>query len=165
MEMDYTLIRHSHGLVGRQARSQPAGPGRLSVRTARTQDRPIPAPTGTRHDAASGGFSRGPKSSETFVTTAPNSNRAIHLSAPLSSPRPLARLAQNEERGCTSCEARRGRGLGQKEAKMTTTFRTHFTFRIDTWTPDGESIVEHIARRRGLSGCACHLPRRLRTLA
>jgi hypothetical protein len=23
--------------------------------------------------------------------------------------------------------------------------RTHFTFRIDTWTPDGESIVEHIA--------------------
>src|SRR5215831_15362403 len=28
---------------------------------------------------------------------------------------------------------------------MTTTFRTHFTFRIDTWTPDGESIVEHVA--------------------
>src|SRR5262245_53869903 len=27
---------------------------------------------------------------------------------------------------------------------MTTT-RTHFTFRVDTWTPDGESIVEHIA--------------------
>jgi hypothetical protein len=27
---------------------------------------------------------------------------------------------------------------------MTTT-RTHFTFRIDTWTPDGESIVEHVA--------------------
>jgi hypothetical protein len=23
--------------------------------------------------------------------------------------------------------------------------RTHFTFRIDTWTPDGESIVEHVA--------------------
>jgi hypothetical protein len=23
--------------------------------------------------------------------------------------------------------------------------RTHFTFRVDTWTPDGESIVEHIA--------------------
>ena len=21
----------------------------------------------------------------------------------------------------------------------------HFTFRVDTWTPDGESIVEHIA--------------------
>jgi hypothetical protein len=28
---------------------------------------------------------------------------------------------------------------------MTTTFRIHFTFRIDTWTPDGESIVEHVA--------------------
>jgi hypothetical protein len=27
---------------------------------------------------------------------------------------------------------------------MTTT-RTYFTFRIDTWTADGESIVEHIA--------------------
>jgi hypothetical protein len=34
--------------------------------------------------------------------------------------------------------------LGQKGAKMTTT-RTHFTFRVDTWTPDGESIVEHVA--------------------
>ena len=28
---------------------------------------------------------------------------------------------------------------------MTTTFRTHFTFRVDTWTPDGDSIVGHIA--------------------
>jgi hypothetical protein len=28
---------------------------------------------------------------------------------------------------------------------MTTTFRTHFTFRVDTWTPDGESIVDHVA--------------------
>ena len=27
---------------------------------------------------------------------------------------------------------------------MTTT-RTHFTFRVDTWTADGESIVEHVA--------------------
>jgi hypothetical protein len=23
--------------------------------------------------------------------------------------------------------------------------RTHFTYRIDTWAPDGESIVEHVA--------------------
>ncbi len=23
--------------------------------------------------------------------------------------------------------------------------RTNFTFRVDMWTPDGESIVEHIA--------------------
>jgi len=26
-----------------------------------------------------------------------------------------------------------------------TTFRTRFTFRVDTWTPDGESIMEHVA--------------------
>jgi hypothetical protein len=26
-----------------------------------------------------------------------------------------------------------------------TTLRTHFTFRVDTWTSDGESIVEHVA--------------------
>jgi hypothetical protein len=26
-----------------------------------------------------------------------------------------------------------------------TTLRTHFTFRVDTWTLDGESIVEHVA--------------------
>ena len=25
------------------------------------------------------------------------------------------------------------------------TMRTHFTFRVDTWTADGESIVEHVA--------------------
>ena len=25
------------------------------------------------------------------------------------------------------------------------TTRTHFTFRIDLWTADGESIVEHVA--------------------
>jgi len=25
------------------------------------------------------------------------------------------------------------------------TLRTHVTFRVDTWTPDGESFVEHIA--------------------
>jgi hypothetical protein len=25
------------------------------------------------------------------------------------------------------------------------TTRTHFTFRVDTWTPDGESVVEHVA--------------------
>jgi hypothetical protein len=23
--------------------------------------------------------------------------------------------------------------------------RTHFAFRVDTWTPDGNSIVEHVA--------------------
>jgi hypothetical protein len=30
---------------------------------------------------------------------------------------------------------------------MSTT-RTQFTFRVDTWTPDGESIVEHVASRQ-----------------
>jgi len=25
------------------------------------------------------------------------------------------------------------------------TTRTHFNFRVDTWTPDGESVVEHVA--------------------
>jgi hypothetical protein len=25
------------------------------------------------------------------------------------------------------------------------TTRTHFAFRVDTWTPDGNSIVEHVA--------------------
>jgi len=28
---------------------------------------------------------------------------------------------------------------------MAMKMRTHFTFRVDTWTPDGESIVEHVA--------------------
>jgi hypothetical protein len=32
-----------------------------------------------------------------------------------------------------------------------TTTRTHFTFRIDTWTPDGESIVEHVAGNRTIA--------------
>ena len=31
-----------------------------------------------------------------------------------------------------------------KRTEMTT-LRTHFTFRVDTWTPDGENIVEHVA--------------------
>jgi hypothetical protein len=29
-------------------------------------------------------------------------------------------------------------------SQMTTT-RTQFTYRVDTWTPDGESVVEHVA--------------------
>ena len=35
-----------------------------------------------------------------------------------------------------------------------TTFRTRFTFRVDTWTPDGESIVEHVAVSRTLTGAS-----------
>jgi hypothetical protein len=45
---------------------------------------------------------------------------------------------------------------------MTTT-RTHFTFRVDTWTADGESIVEHVA---GIEDYQVALATyRLRTLA
>ena len=40
-----------------------------------------------------------------------------------------------------ACTGRETRGRDE----VTTTFRTHFTFRIDTWTPDGESVVEHVA--------------------
>ena len=29
--------------------------------------------------------------------------------------------------------------------KKTEKTRAHFTFRLDTWTADGESIVEHVA--------------------
>ena len=48
--------------------------------------------------------------------------------------------------------------------------RTHFTFRVDTWTPDGESIVEYVAgvkdyqvalatyRAAVKAGSACPLP-------
>ena len=46
-----------------------------------------------------------------------------------------------------------------------TTIRTHFTFRVDTWTPDGESIVEHVAGVEDYELDPRHLPRRLRTLA
>jgi hypothetical protein len=40
-------------------------------------------------------------------------------------------------------EARRRGGVGQREVAMTT--RTHFAFRIDLWTSDGSSIIEHVA--------------------
>jgi hypothetical protein len=45
------------------------------------------------------------------------------------------------------------------------TLRTHFTFRVDTWTPDGESIVEHVAGVEDYQVALANLPRRLRTLA
>jgi hypothetical protein len=40
--------------------------------------------------------------------------------------------------------ARLRASLFAEKADMST-LRTHFTFRVDTWTPDGESIVEHVA--------------------
>jgi len=40
------------------------------------------------------------------------------------------------------------RGAGEptfRAEEVTVTTRTQFTFRVDTWTPDGESIVKHVA--------------------
>ena len=34
--------------------------------------------------------------------------------------------------------------MGQKRTEMSK-LRTHFTFHVDTWIPDGESTVEHVA--------------------
>ena len=52
------------------------------------------------------------------------------------------------------------------------TLRTHSTFRVDTWTPDGESIVEHVASVEDYQvalatyrACAKHLLRFRRWLA
>ena len=59
--------------------------------------------------------------------------------------RPLARLAQDEEPDGAGGEAGGGGRLGQARSDVTKKTRTHFTFRIDTWTADGESILEHVA--------------------
>jgi len=40
------------------------------------------------------------------------------------------------------------------EGEMAVT-RTHFTFRVDTWTPDGESIVEHVAGLSSITRAPC----------
>jgi hypothetical protein len=56
--------------------------------------------------------------------------------------RSLARLAQKEELECTGREPGGGRGLGQKGGNDYHKNSLHF--RVD-WTPDGESIVEHVA--------------------
>ena len=34
--------------------------------------------------------------------------------------------------------------------------RTHFTFRVDTWTPNGESIVEHVGPLVKESSCTVY---------
>ena len=44
-----------------------------------------------------------------------------------------------------SCFRHRRRLAAREKKEEMTTTRTHFTFRVDTWTPDGESIVEHVA--------------------
>jgi len=41
---------------------------------------------------------------------------------------------------------------------MTTT-RTHFTFRIDLWTADGESVVEHVAGVKDYQVALAIIPR------
>jgi len=43
--------------------------------------------------------------------------------------------------------------------------RTHFTFRVDTWTIDGESIVEHVAGVEDYQVALATFTARLRTLA
>ena len=43
--------------------------------------------------------------------------------------------------------------------------RTHFAFRIDMWTDDGENIIEHLAGVGGLHRGAGDLQGRLRALA
>jgi hypothetical protein len=40
-----------------------------------------------------------------------------------------------------------------------TTARTHFPFRVDTWTPDGESIVEHVVASASSRSRGCGLLR------
>jgi hypothetical protein len=60
--------------------------------------------------------------------------------------------AVTTDMGTTQIEGLAARAARQREAEenlgrevaMTTT-RTHFTCRVDAWTPDGESIVEHVA--------------------
>jgi len=47
---------------------------------------------------------------------------------------------------------------------MTTT-RTHFTFRIDLWIADGESLVEHVAGVGDYQVALAILPRGVWTLA
>jgi hypothetical protein len=51
-------------------------------------------------------------------------------------------------------------GAGEDGVKI----RTNFTFRIDTWTADGESVVEHVAGVEDYE-LALATYRRLRTLA
>jgi hypothetical protein len=51
--------------------------------------------------------------------------------------------------------------MAVKKAEKT---RTHFTFRIDIWTANGESIVEHVAGVEDYQ-IALATPRGLRTLA
>jgi len=57
--------------------------------------------------------------------------------------RTLARLAQNEELGCTGRETGRGGRMGQKETAIN--YRTRFAYRIDAWDADGENVIEHLA--------------------
>src|SRR5262249_26259924 len=52
---------------------------------------------------------------------------------------PQAAASQGGQRG-PRCSQQRGEKRTERS-----TLRTHFTFRVDTWTPDGESIVEHVA--------------------
>src|SRR5262249_22359647 len=62
-----------------------------------------------------------------------------------------ARASQSAIRYIDSSMTGRAGGRSRLELSVRTaramavTTRTHFTFRVDTWSPDGESIVEHVA--------------------
>jgi len=43
--------------------------------------------------------------------------------------------------------------------------RTHFAFRIDMWSDDGEKVVKHLAGAEGLPGGEGNVSGRLQTLA
>jgi hypothetical protein len=52
--------------------------------------------------------------------------------------------------GLPFAAVKQGRGrLGQRQmaVKKAEKTRTHFTFRIDTWSANGESIIEHVFAR------------------
>src|SRR5262249_61122690 len=66
--------------------------------------------------------------------------------------RPSERPISNRARTTTPQAAASQRGqkvprgsqqIGQKKGQKTTTFRTHFHFRVGTWDADGENILAH----------------------
>src|SRR5436189_2446641 len=63
---------------------------------------------------------------------------------------PFTSLGQEQESGRASRQTRARGRLGPREMavkkKTTEKTRTHFAYRIDTWTkPDAQDIVEHVA--------------------
>jgi uncharacterized Zn finger protein (UPF0148 family) len=74
----------------------------------------------------------------------PSCNYVTSVLTPAKSPRrpqgrPKQSRAEVQEPSLRGREEGRGKGLEM------TTARSHFTFHIDTWTADGESVIEHVA--------------------